>query len=290
MHSPLDAARARTECYRVGVKRIFPAPFGWFAAASALAVALAMMTASGVASAHVVLTKPVPRDANPHKNGPCGGLPRGNNPTVYNAGDPISINWDETIDHTGCFVLDISMTGDDQNFTPLATIQDPVNAVPKTYTSTVTLPNVSCAQCTFRLRQLMGADPATCGPNTVPTDGTYYACADIQINATSTSSSDAGTVVVDAGAGTTVDSGTGTIGSSGGTDGGLVGTTDAGIRGASDDTSFADTSTCNVSRAGFGRTSARPLGTAFSLACALTPLALAIRRRRRASRSSAGHH
>ncbi len=267
--------------------------------AFAFAFACAAFTTSSLSSAHIVMTKPPPRDDQPHKNGPCGGLPMGNTPTVFKAGQQIDITWDETIDHTGCFVLEVSMTGDDQNFQELETVQDPANA-PKGYTQKVTLPNATCAKCTFRVRQLMGADPATCGPATVPTDGTYFACADIRIDPATGSGTNAGTVGggtdagpvttgIDAGTGTGAGSGTGSgSGSGSGTGGGAGGgaKVDGGAGPTSSalpaQTEFADTG-CGVGSATFGSSNTRaPLATFGSLA--LVASSVLIRRRRRQSR------
>lgn len=262
-----------------------------FAVPFAFAFAFAT-TVSSVAAAHIVMTSPTPRDDQAHKDGPCGGLSMGNTPAVFKAGQQVDITWDETIDHTGCFVLEVSTSGDDKNFQPLMTVQDPANA-PKGYTQKVTMPNATCAKCTFRVRQLMGADPATCGPTTVPTDGTYFACADIRIDPIGGSggtdagptSKDGGTGAngSDAGSGGGTGTGMGGTGTGAGTGGGVKGT-DGGTgptsSAASGETAFADTG-CGVAGSAMG--SGRRSRTAFG-SLALMASSLLVRRRRRQSR------
>ncbi len=124
----------------------------------------------------------------------------------------VNIKWEETIDHTGCFVLDVSPTGNDNDFKVLKVVKDTAGVGPKN-TNIVLDGGLQCANCTFRLRQLMnGTDSANCNANTVPSQGTYYSCADIMIG-----DFDAGTVVPMNDSGTVPDEDSGTAAGDSGT-------------------------------------------------------------------------
>jgi hypothetical protein len=152
----------------------------------ASSVAAVLLLASAASWGHARLTTPPPRDVNvsgndAHKTGPCGGVVKGK-PTKYPAtATTLDIKWDETIDHTGCFVLDVSQTGKDNDFQTLQVIKDTEGVGPKTTTLNLD-GGLTCGNCTFRLRQLMnGTDSTNCDENTVPSQGTYFSCADIMI-------------------------------------------------------------------------------------------------------------
>jgi MYXO-CTERM domain-containing protein len=196
----------------------------------ASSVAAALLLASAVSWGHARLVTPPPRDVNvagndAHKTGPCGGVAKGKPSMKYMAdAGTVTIKWEETIDHTGCFVLDVSPTGNDNDFKVLKVVKDTQPVGPK-MTNIVLDGGLQCPNCTFRLRQLMnGTDSTNCNANTVPSQGTYYSCADIMIG-----DFDAGGVIPvdDGGVMPDTDSGTAT-GDGGGTnpgvDGGKAGT------------------------------------------------------------------
>ena len=142
------------------------------------------VAAPQLASAHARLMSPKPRNnSDALKTGPCGGVARTAAPTTYSVGSTVTVNWEETIGHQGCFQIALS-EANDQNFTLLKQINDPAGGGPSTkYTDTVKLPDgVTCNDCTLVLRQLMQGAP--CPNNANPAQaaqGTYYSCADIKI-------------------------------------------------------------------------------------------------------------
>lgn len=142
--------------------------------------------------AHSRLVQPTPRNDDPAgKSGPCNGVPRTMMYTQYEAGATITVKWQETIDHSGCFDIDFS-AGNDQNWTTLKRIQDDAGTAPDAmYTTKVQLPpGVTCENCTLGLRQIMVSSAVgKLGPvctKTTPDalDGgppTYFSCADIRV-------------------------------------------------------------------------------------------------------------
>jgi hypothetical protein len=121
------------------------------------------------------------RSTNPGiKVGPCGGLTRVAQPAILLGGQNITVTWEETIHHPGRFEFYFSQAGD-ANFTLLKTVENTQNDnnVPHQYSTTIALPNVSCANCTFQMIQVMTENPAS------PTN--YYSCADMQLTASASS-------------------------------------------------------------------------------------------------------
>ena len=205
----------------------------------ASSVAAALLLASAASWGHARLVTPPPRDVNvagndAHKAGPCGGVVKGKPAMKYMAdAGTVTIKWEETIDHTGCFVLDVSPTGNDNDFKFLKLVKD-TQGVGMKSANIVLDGGLQCPNCTFRLRQLMnGTDSANCTQNTVPSQGTYYSCADIMIG-----DFDAGGVIPvdDGGTMPEADSGAaaGDSGTTPGVDGGKAGA-DSGLGGDNGD-------------------------------------------------------
>ena len=73
------------------------------------------------ASAHIQMSAPVSRKLDDAvKTKPCGGFAKGAAAQVdYTAGQPIKVDFRETIDHTACFQLSLS-TDNDVTWTMLA--------------------------------------------------------------------------------------------------------------------------------------------------------------------------
>ncbi len=113
------------------------------------------------------------------KTGPCGGYPRTAG-TILKPGQTIQVNWEETIDHPGYYRVYFS-SANESSFQMLAEIQDTATGpTPHPFSTMVTLPNVTCDQCTLQLIQYMTENPAA--------PSLYYSCADIRLtNASSTS-------------------------------------------------------------------------------------------------------
>lgn len=194
-----------------------------FGSVVAFAAALALgLAAARSAQAHVFMVEPPPRDVgvqgnDAHKTGPCGGVARKGTPTKFAPGATVTLMWQETVSHRGCFQIGFS-AADDQNFVLLKQIDDPSGGAGTLNTETVTLPaGVTCPACTLVVRQLMQGGP--CAPNADPAtsaQGTYYTCADICVG--DTCGTDAGGPVTDAGS-TTTDRG-GSLADAGDADGG----------------------------------------------------------------------
>jgi Lytic polysaccharide mono-oxygenase, cellulose-degrading len=158
------------------------------------------------AHAHIKLLKPaswVTTDAtgNPQKLGPCGTAAAGsgatNAVTTFKAGEEITVEWSETIDHPGHFRIALAKNRDelkDPELKPAAGSCDyPAGSVPtdphgnvlldnlfptsayggmKAYSQRVKLPNEPCEKCTLQVLQWMTKHAPSC---------LYYQCADIKI-------------------------------------------------------------------------------------------------------------
>jgi hypothetical protein len=110
------------------------------------------------------------------KIGPCGPAAK-KAPKVFQAGQQVLVQWEETINHPGRFEISFS-PANDQNFTLLGVMQDAQNGAIMNgnyhqYSMLVTLPNVNCAQCTLQLIQVMTENPAA--------PSNYYSCSDISL-------------------------------------------------------------------------------------------------------------
>ncbi len=149
----------------------------------------ATMTTLGISAqsdAHAILTSPTPRDTSAaNKTGPCGAAPIVNGPNLYTPGSSVTIKWNETVNHPGCFVVEWSKDNN-ATFTNLATVKHTtVGAVPRPYSTQVTLPSGNCQSCTLRMMQWMLADDVTpCPPATIPPNSLYYSCAEMTTDIT----------------------------------------------------------------------------------------------------------
>jgi hypothetical protein len=162
-----------------------------------LSVVLAA-SAPSTADAHALLVKPVPRDITDTKlkMGPCGGnaaqgpLTKKAPVEQYTPGATITVDYKETVGHQGCYLFQLSSTGNDQNFTTLMQVADPAG-VQGNLTAQLKLPDgVTCMNCTLRMIQVMLG--ANCAANQDPTNtSNYYSCADVRIG----TFTDAGTIM-----------------------------------------------------------------------------------------------
>ena len=186
-----------------------------------------------MASAHLALEAPVSRyGANALKQPPCGMADGGRtaNVSTFRAGETISVVWDEYIDHPGHFRIAFDPDGDDDFVDPICLsgcetrnpvvemysndavlLDDIEDASGGSYSVTVTLPNMTCSNCTLQVIQVMYDKP----PYTIPGNEMYYQCADLVLVAADPP----------ADAGTSADAGTGGLQDAGG------GVTDAGDQG-----------------------------------------------------------
>jgi hypothetical protein len=139
-----------------------------YAVAAVLPAALAL---AAPAHAHMLLTSPA-RRTDEMKTGPCGiaGSTRGTNVTTFAPGE-----------HPGHYRVAFDPDGDDDFPIP----QRPDDAYATTlvdqitdktgghYTQSVTLPDVTCDNCTLQVIQIM--------TTSVPYDSFYFQCADIAL-------------------------------------------------------------------------------------------------------------
>lgn len=163
-----------------------------------IAASLALVFASASAAAHVRFVTPTPRHPTPNredntiKTAPCGvendsRTTDESRITVYEPGETITVEFNETIDHPGFFRISFDDDGQDAFQAPLArseVMATPVLPVllddiddhgPGGYSVEVTLPNVECENCTLQLIQVMSGDQSW------TKDDIYYTCADIAL-------------------------------------------------------------------------------------------------------------
>jgi hypothetical protein len=188
---------------------------------SGSAAAALVLTASTV-FAHIDLIKPVSRyvvtrpGGGGSKSCPCGGpenvidsdrvcnVPaaqshdtnRSTKVTTFEAGDKIEIQVVEYIDHSGRFRVAFDGEGADMtdfNSNILLDVPDDntkkggTNNAP--YTFEVTLPMMTCENCTLQVIQDMNGNTTTPVKDPSP-DSTYYSCADIRLVAPGTMGTD----------------------------------------------------------------------------------------------------
>jgi len=111
--------------------------------------------------------------------------------THYVPGQTVQVQWLETVDHPGCFLVELS-AGGDQDFQILGRKSHsnppppdyPSSAEPRHWSMDVTLPAAACSGCTLRLRQLMLDDNLSadaCTAVGAPPNSTYTTCANITV-------------------------------------------------------------------------------------------------------------
>lgn len=165
------------------------------------------------ASAHLDLTMP-PSRYGPEvlKDGPCGipGGVRSENVTYFEPGETIEVRWDEYVDHPGHYRIAFDPDGDDDFVDPSTMMELYSNEAvlldgiedegpqQRYYSVQVTLPDLTCDNCTLQVIQMMYDKP----PYTTPGNDIYYQCADLVLSADGTP--DGG-----AGSGSSIDAGTG---------------------------------------------------------------------------------
>lgn len=107
------------------------------------------------------------------KTAPCGDIPRTSTPNILSPGQAITVNWEETINHPGYFRIAFSPAADlgfDQNVLLDNIPHSDTLPLPRPYQTQVTLPDMTCIDCTLQLTQVMtDSNPPR----------NYYSCADI---------------------------------------------------------------------------------------------------------------
>lgn len=142
------------------------------------------------AHAHLDLVSPTSRyGPDVLKTGPCGvaGGERTEHITYYEPGQTIEVRWDEYVDHPAHYRIAFDDDGDD-DFADPATMTELYSndtvlldgiadegAGQRDYVATVTLPNITCDNCTLQVIQVMYDKP----PYITPGNDIYYQCADL---------------------------------------------------------------------------------------------------------------
>ncbi len=160
-----------------------------------LQVCLALLLGLGAlapmeARAHLSLSSPASRyGPDILKTGPCGisGGERTGIVTYYQPGETIQVSWDEYVDHPGHYRIAFDEDGDDDFVDPATMMELYSNETvlldgiedkgpgDRDYVATVTLPDVTCENCTLQVIQVMYDKP----PYTTPGNDIYYQCADL---------------------------------------------------------------------------------------------------------------
>ena len=158
-----------------------------FLACSALGLSgvLGVAAVATSAGAHARLLSPVPRtDADGVKTAPPCGPPAVNpadaSVTTYMQGQEIEVRFEETVQHTGCFVVQL-LENNYQKQTMLLHVPDLGNTtLNQPIVHKVKLPDgVACNGCALQLQQVMSG--TVCPANVIPDASTYYSCASINI-------------------------------------------------------------------------------------------------------------
>src|SRR4051812_33276470 len=181
---------------------------------SVVACPAIVVAVTSAAHGHARLKSPAPRDNHSdYKSPPVGGVGIGEPcgvaraatqpSTTLTPGAAITVTWEETVNHPGCFVIDFS-PGNDASFVKLGAKShanppapsNPTTANARQWSLGVTLPTAPCTACTLRVRQLMLtsdlADTA-CPPASVPAGETYYSCANVVLGTTGAGGAGGGT-------------------------------------------------------------------------------------------------
>ncbi len=154
-----------------------------------VSVALALLCAfASSAKAHIQLEYP-PHRYSDQKNGPCGAEEdyRTDEVTVFEPGETITVEWEETITHPSHFRIAFSLDGTDDFedpadfddfYTNEAVLADdiPDREEGGHYEYEVELPSQACERCTLQVIQVM-YDREPYGPGSL-----YWQCADVQLH------------------------------------------------------------------------------------------------------------
>ncbi|MSP24452.1 MAG: hypothetical protein EXR75_04675 [Myxococcales bacterium] len=201
-----------------------------------LAAALFAASLATAASAHIKLTSPAPRYVytnSGQKTGPCGGGTVTGEVTALKAGQDLTVNWDETVNHPGHFRIALDLDGGNDFPDPVSEKDKDVKGNVIAYVAdgggskfshTFTVPDVACTKCSLQVLQVM-TDKLPWGP--ANGNDLYFWCADVSIE------------VVDP------TSGAGAMGGAGGnaSQGGADGTGASGVGGSAAGAGGADTGT-----------------------------------------------
>src|SRR3954468_24630007 len=104
-----------------------------------ISLTLAVLPTSALA--HTRLLSPAPRntsDALKDPNGPCGNVPRTTINTEYTMGQTVKLDWEETVNHSGCFLISLSPANDLGFVLRKNVAHSGVGAVPRPYSTNLT--------------------------------------------------------------------------------------------------------------------------------------------------------
>ena len=159
---------------------------------SSLASIGLVLLGAAPAAAHIALNVPEQRPGTAQKDEPCGetGGLRSDNVAVYEPGETITVQWEETIGHPGYYRISFDADGTDFTIPPaiedtsldenvlvdlITDIQPGLNS----YEQEITFPNMECENCTLQVIQVMTDKlPYT---TDAASDDIYFRCADIAL-------------------------------------------------------------------------------------------------------------
>lgn len=175
----------------------YPKPF--HSPLAGVAVLVCAVSFPAVAGAHLELTEPPARyDKYTIKSAPCGAGDgeRSETVTTYQAGETITVEWDEYVDHPGHFRIAFDEEGADDFESPACEsncsttepqvelynndtvlLDDIADDDGGTYSADVELPDVTCERCTLQVIQVMYDKP----PYEIPGNDIYFTCADLEL-------------------------------------------------------------------------------------------------------------
>lgn len=176
----------------------------------AVGLALGAGLVATPARAHIELLTPSARyTPNLQKDPPCGDPlnPPGAGPVAtYQAGETITVEFDEFVDHSGHFRIALDPTGTDSFVLPMGfddfynspevLLDDIPDGPGGVYSIEVTLPDTPCEACTLQLIQVM--NDGAWGPGD---SDLYFQCADIVIEPAGAGTGDPTTGADDTGPG-----------------------------------------------------------------------------------------
>jgi len=149
-----------------------------------LKILLILMVVPTLAWAHAHMLSPPPRNSLANKVGPCG-VAKTANPTTVAPGSQLTLQWSETIDHPGYYIISLAPDLGPGNPDPLQSAFDAGviiasfpdvqgGQLPHIYQTTITLPTTPCESCTLQMIQVMTENPS------MPSN--YYSCVDLRIS------------------------------------------------------------------------------------------------------------
>ena len=106
---------------------------------------------------------------------PCGNeasyaSTKTNRTSIFLSGETITVEWKETVNHSGLFYLDFSTNGINGPYAGESTLTDSNDASITSWSMSYTLPSATCTDCILRMRQDMGNQNIS---------GHYFSCADV---------------------------------------------------------------------------------------------------------------